>query len=45
MVYTINNKIKRAQKRDNIKQETTPALFYYYKKQKKPGYKKPREDN
>jgi hypothetical protein len=33
--YTINNKRKRAEGRDNIKQDTYPALFYYYKTQKK----------
>jgi hypothetical protein len=44
VVYTINNKRKRAEDRDNIKRETYPALFYYYNKQQKscgPRYKNP----
>jgi pyridoxine/pyridoxamine 5'-phosphate oxidase len=33
--YTINNKRKQAEDRNNIKRDTYPALFYYYKKQQK----------
>jgi hypothetical protein len=33
--YTINNKRKETQKRDNTKRETTPALLYYYKKRER----------
>jgi hypothetical protein len=35
MVYTINNKRKEAEGRNNIKRETYPALFYYYEEYKK----------
>jgi hypothetical protein len=35
MDYTINNKRKRAEGRNNIKLETTPAIFYYYKNKKR----------
>jgi hypothetical protein len=35
MDYTINNKRKQAEDRNNIKRDTYPALFYYYKKQQK----------
>jgi hypothetical protein len=42
--YTINNKRKRAEGRNNIKQDTYPAILYYYKNTKKrcgPRYKNP----
>ena len=33
--YTINNKRKQAEDRNNIKRDTYPALIYYYKTQNK----------